>query len=93
MAYADAFRDAGLDLDATDPAEAGARIRARPGRVALALATALDEGVEFGVWGGMTERERRALKRRRPDVDNWMDLLTDARTAHYRRETADSPQP
>src|SRR6202161_4815833 len=25
------------------------------------LADALDNGIEFGVWGGMTERERRAL--------------------------------
>ena len=31
------------------------------------LADALDNRVEFGVWGGMTERERRALLRRRPD--------------------------
>ena len=30
------------------------------------LADALDNGIEFGVWGGMTERERRALLRRRP---------------------------
>src|SRR4051794_41862694 len=35
------------------------------------LADALDNRVEFGVWGGMTERERRALLRRRPDVTNW----------------------
>ena len=32
------------------------------------LAHALDQRIEFGVWGGMTERERRALLRRRPDV-------------------------
>jgi WhiB family transcriptional regulator, redox-sensing transcriptional regulator len=49
------------------------------------LAHALDEGIEFGVWGGMTERERRALLRRRPDVESWMDLLTDARRAHVDR--------
>src|SRR2546427_13280693 len=30
------------------------------------LADALDNRVEFGVWGGMTERERRALRRGRP---------------------------
>ena len=47
------------------------------------LAHALDEGVEFGVWGGMTERERRALLRRRPEVTSWHDLLTGARTAYY----------
>jgi len=40
--------------------------------------------VEFGVWGGMTERERRALLRRRPDVTSWRELLETARTAHGR---------
>src|SRR4051794_41958687 len=30
------------------------------------LADSLDNRVEFGVWGGMTERERRAPPRRRP---------------------------
>jgi WhiB family transcriptional regulator, redox-sensing transcriptional regulator len=47
------------------------------------LADALDNRVEFGVWGGMTERERRALLRRRPDVASWADLLGAARDAHY----------
>jgi len=32
------------------------------------LADALDHRVAFGVWGGLTERERRALLRTRPDV-------------------------
>ena len=31
------------------------------------LAEALDNQIEWGVWGGMTERERRALLRRRPE--------------------------
>ncbi|MDQ1721781.1 MAG: WhiB family transcriptional regulator, redox-sensing transcriptional regulator [Pseudonocardiales bacterium] len=35
------------------------------------LADALDSRAEFGVWGGMTERERRTLLRRRPDVGSW----------------------
>src|ERR671917_12408 len=47
------------------------------------LAHALDQRIEFGVWGGMTERERRALLRTRPEVESWADLLYDARTAHY----------
>jgi WhiB family redox-sensing transcriptional regulator len=47
------------------------------------LAHALDQRIEFGVWGGMTERERRALLRARPEVQSWADLLADARTAHY----------
>lgn len=35
------------------------------------LADALDNRIEFGVWGGMTERERRALLRRHPHVRSW----------------------
>ena len=50
------------------------------------LAEALDHRIEFGVWGGMTERERRALLRRRPDVLSWADLLE--RAAARRREPA-----
>jgi WhiB family redox-sensing transcriptional regulator len=46
------------------------------------LADALDNRVEFGVWGGMTERERRALLRRRPDVESWWSLLETARREH-----------
>ena len=45
------------------------------------LADALDNRVEFGVWGGMTERERRALLRRRPDVTSWSALFEAARRA------------
>src|SRR5690606_30540313 len=48
------------------------------------LADALDNRIEFGVWGGMTERERRALLRRRPDVRSWRDLLETAK-AEYER--------
>jgi len=35
------------------------------------LADALDNRIESGVWGGMTERERRALLRRHPNVTSW----------------------
>ncbi|MEV6029314.1 WhiB family transcriptional regulator [Streptomyces sp. NPDC052036] len=42
------------------------------------LAEALDNRIEFGVWGGMTERERRALLRRRPDVISWRTALKQA---------------
>lgn len=48
------------------------------------LADALDNRVEFGVWGGMTERERRALLRRRPEVVSWKALLESARTQALR---------
>ena len=47
--------------------------------IAECLADALDNRTEFGVWGGMTERERRALLRRRPDVRSWAALFARAR--------------
>lgn len=43
------------------------------------LAEALDHRINFGIWGGMTERERRALLRRRPDVTSWTELLESAK--------------
>jgi WhiB family redox-sensing transcriptional regulator len=46
------------------------------------LADALDNRTEFGVWGGMTERERRALLRKRPNVRSWQALLETARASH-----------
>ncbi|MGW5641054.1 WhiB family transcriptional regulator [Streptomyces sp. NPDC003832] len=49
------------------------------------LAHALDNGIEFGVWGGMTERERRSLLRRRPTVTSWRVLLDTARAEYARR--------
>ncbi len=48
------------------------------------LADALDNRVEFGVWGGMTERERRALLRRRPNVTSWRLLLQTAQDEYER---------
>jgi len=39
------------------------------------LADALDSRTEFGVWGGMTERERRALLKRLPEVRSWWAFL------------------
>jgi WhiB family redox-sensing transcriptional regulator len=42
------------------------------------LAEALDNRIEWGVWGGMTERERRALLRRRPNA-SWRAVLETAR--------------
>lgn len=57
------------------------------------LADALDNRVEFGVWGGMTERERRALLRRRPDVTSWRRLLDAAREEHERVGVPDGEHP
>ena len=48
--------------------------------IAECLADALDNRTEFGVWGGMTERERRALLKRRPDITSWASLFAQART-------------
>ena len=59
--------------------------------VAECLADARDNRTEYGVWGGMTERERRALLRRRPDVKSWATLFKMARAdeaaAGIRRES------
>ena len=38
-------------------------------------ADALDNRVEFGVWGGMTERQRRALLKQHPEVESWADFF------------------
>ena len=43
------------------------------------LADALQSGAEFGVWGGLTERERRALLRQHPDVADWRAVLERSR--------------
>jgi WhiB family transcriptional regulator, redox-sensing transcriptional regulator len=56
------------------------------------LADALDNRVEFGVWGGMTERERRALLRRRPQVTSWRELLLSARDAYEQGGTSQVTQ-
>ena len=39
------------------------------------LAEALDNRIDWGVWGGMTERERRLLLRQRSDVTSWRSIL------------------
>lgn len=45
-------------------------------------ADALDNKVEFGVWGGLTERQRRALLKQHPDVTSWSEFFE----AHRRRQ-------
>lgn len=42
---------------------------------AQCLAEALDNRIEWGIWGGMTERERRKILRERPDVPSWQSIL------------------
>jgi WhiB family redox-sensing transcriptional regulator len=39
------------------------------------LADALDNQMEFGVWGGMTERQRRALLKQHPEVVSWSEFF------------------
>lgn len=43
--------------------------------IAECLADALDRRTEFGVWGGMTERERRAMLRRHPNIPSFRALF------------------
>jgi WhiB family transcriptional regulator, redox-sensing transcriptional regulator len=47
-------------------------------------AEALDNRVEFGVWGGMTERQRRALLKQHPEVVSWADFFA----AHRKHRSA-----
>ncbi|MEU9131867.1 WhiB family transcriptional regulator [Kitasatospora sp. NPDC048540] len=54
------------------------------------LAQALDSRIEHGIWGGMTERERRALLKRRPTVGSWRNLLEAARAEHEGRTGPDA---
>ena len=54
------------------------------------LAHALDHREEYGVWGAMTERERRALLRRRPSVRSWAEIF---RTTREDTELIRLPRP
>ncbi|MDH3050776.1 WhiB family transcriptional regulator [Gordonia alkanivorans] len=49
-------------------------------------ADALDNRVEFGVRGGLTERQRRALLRQHPEVTSWSAFFE----AQRRRQRADA---
>ncbi|WP_331751471.1 WhiB family transcriptional regulator (plasmid) [Streptomyces globisporus] len=51
------------------------------------LTEALDNRIEFGVWGGMTERERRTLLRRHPDITSWLTVLQQAHQTLKRLHT------
>ncbi|MFJ4634067.1 WhiB family transcriptional regulator [Streptomyces sp. NPDC088847] len=52
------------------------------------LTYALDNRIEHGVWGGMTDRERRALLRRRPNTTSWRELVNTSR-----KNMRKSPEP
>lgn len=43
----------------------------------ICQAEALDNRIEYGVWGGLTERQRRALLRKNPQVCSWAEYLAE----------------
>jgi WhiB family transcriptional regulator, redox-sensing transcriptional regulator len=51
------------------------------------LADALDNQTEFGVWGGMTERQRRALLKQHPEVVSWSEFFA----AQRKHRNTDEP--
>jgi WhiB family transcriptional regulator, redox-sensing transcriptional regulator len=55
--------------------------------IAECAADSLDNRVEFGVWGGMTERQRRALLRQHPEVVSWAEFFA----AHGKHRSAADP--
>ncbi|MFI6578063.1 WhiB family transcriptional regulator [Nocardiopsis sp. NPDC050513] len=53
------------------------------------LAEALELRIDSGLWGGMTARERRALRLNNPQVDDWRAHLAPLKpTTHVREEPA-----
>ena len=75
--YAGAFREAGLDPAALAPAEAAARIKARPPGVALAISAALDDwsAVRWGLRNDPAGAGRLAEVARLTDLDPWRNDL------------------
>lgn len=55
------------------------------------LAEALDNRIEWGVWGGMTERERRQLLRQRTDIQSWSAVLLGGRDKRGKKAEAAVP--
>ncbi len=49
--------------------------------VTQCAAEALDNRLEFGVWGGLTERQRRALLKSNPNVTSWAAYFAGRRDA------------
>jgi len=77
VAYADAFREAGIDIAALSPAEAGTKIQARPTSTRLALAAALDDwaAVRRGRPGKQADARRLTEAARLADPDPWRNRL------------------
>jgi serine/threonine protein kinase/Flp pilus assembly protein TadD len=74
--YAEAFRSAGIDVDAMDPAEAGAMIRALPTSVEKRLIAALDDWVLGRRLGGVRAKGPKLIAiAREADPDPTRDEL------------------
>jgi WhiB family redox-sensing transcriptional regulator len=56
--------------------------------IAECAADALDNRMEFGVWGGMTERQRRVLLKQHPEVDSWAEFFAAQRKHRDAGESA-----
>jgi eukaryotic-like serine/threonine-protein kinase len=80
LAYAAAFREAGIDVAAVPPAEAGNRVKTRSTAIAVTLSAALDN------WAAVRRSRRRdrpgaerlAQAARAADADPWRNQLRDA---------------
>jgi len=82
-AYAEAFREYGIDLEALEPSESAERIRART--VRLELATALDSWADKRkkqYKTGETSWKRLVIVARSADPDEWRNQLRDALEQH-----------
>jgi WhiB family redox-sensing transcriptional regulator len=56
------------------------------------LADALNSRTTFGVWGGLTERERRALLRQYPHITDWTAWLASDDPAAVELRTPVAPR-
>jgi serine/threonine-protein kinase len=69
LAFGEAFREAGIEVDALAPADAGAKIRSRPPSVSTALTAALDD------WAAQRRRAQPKAQ------ESWQRLVEVARVA------------
>ena len=78
-AYGDAFRDSRIDLATLAPAEVGAKIKARPSSVALAMAGALDDwaAIRRGKRANAIGAAQLSDAARAADPDPWRGAVTD----------------
>ena len=91
-AYADAFREAGVDVATLPPAEAGAKIKARPATVAVPLAAALDDwaAVRRSRRHDQAGAERLAQVARNADPEPWRNQFRDALDSPNKQKRLDT---